>query len=418
MNNTRTMRRVLQLALLLALAALLATGCNALRGAPSEPEEAERDLQVAGGAPSNAITATARVVPAREATLTFMTSGQVVELLVQEGDTVQEGDVIARLDTTLLDAQIERAEAAVAVAEAQLEQVRTGAHEAQIAELENTIQASRAAASAAIAERDAIQSSGPSPADIAKAQLAAHQLYIMMEAERIHYDWVANSEARPDIYTDAEKEFLPTQEEYARDKYEIALANYQAAQAKVDAMTHRQATPGSVRAASAEAWAASAEAEAGQAQLDLLLAGPREQDIAIAEAVVSQAQAELARARMERQRAELVAPFSGTVSEIYIRNMQYVTAGEPILLLADMSSLHVQTTDLSELDVAALAPGDTVYVTFDALPGEEYEGRVTRIAPKAEDSVAANFMVTVEVANLPPVVRWGMTAFVEVPRTQ
>src|SRR5690606_3933583 len=179
MNNTRTMRRVLQLALLLALAALLATGCNALRGAPSEPEEAERDLQLTGRAPSHAITATARVVPAREATLTFITYRQAVELRVQEGDAVQRGDVIARPDASALAVQIERAEAAVAVADAQLEQVRPGAHQAQLAELENTIQACTAAASAAIAGLDAMQSSGPSPADIAKGQLAAPPLYIV-----------------------------------------------------------------------------------------------------------------------------------------------------------------------------------------------------------------------------------------------
>lgn len=418
MNNTRSMRRVLQLSLLLLLAVFLATGCNALQGTPSETDDGGEDLEVTGGGTPNAVTATARVIPAREATLTFTTSGQVVELLVEEGTVVQEGDVIARLDTTLLDAHIERAEAAVAVAQAQLEQVRSSTHEAQLQELENTIQASNAAASAAIAERDAIQSSGPSAADVAKAQLVAQELYIMAETERIHYDWVSNTETRPDSYTDEEKEFLPTQEELARDKYEVAMHQYQAAQARVEAISHRTANPGSVRAASAEAWAASAEAEAGQARLDMMLAGPLTEDIAVAQAVITQAEAELARARLERERTELVAPFSGTVSELYINNMQYIASGEPILLLADMAGLQVRTTDLSELDVAVLEPGDMVYVTFDALPGEEYEGRVDRIAPKAADSAAANFMVTVSVDDIPDVIRWGMTAFVEVPTAE
>lgn len=367
---------------------------------------------------SDVVTATARLVPAREATLAFVLSGQMIELAVEEGSTVEAGDVLAQLDTTLLDAEVERAEAAVAVADANLDVTQLGPHESQIAESEANIQAATAASVVASAQRDILQNTVPSPSEIARAQVTAQQAYIMMEAERTHYDWVSNTDSRPDEYSEAEKEFLPTQEQLAYQKYQVMLARYNAAESKLDAISHQEANPAEVRAASADLWAASAEAGAQQADLDLLLAGTPSEDIAVAEALVAQAEAQLEMAELARDNAVLIAPFAGTVSEMYLQEAQFAPAGEPVLLLADLNGLHVQTTDLSELDVAGLRAGDVAYVAFDALPGQEFEAEVSRIAPRAQEGDTVNFTVTVALKEVPPGVRWGMTALVEIPRNQ
>ena len=57
--------------------------------------------------------------------------------------------------------------------------------------------------------------------------------------------------------------------------------------------------------------------------------------------------------------------------------------GLPVLLLADLENLQVETTDLGEIDVAQIVVGDTAIVTFDALPELVLEGTVVSIAPKA-----------------------------------
>ncbi|MFQ5925260.1 MAG: efflux RND transporter periplasmic adaptor subunit, partial [Dehalococcoidia bacterium] len=55
------------------------------------------------------------------------TGGRIVEIAVDEGDEAEVGDVVARLDATDLDAQIEAAEAAVEVAKATLNQAEVAA---------------------------------------------------------------------------------------------------------------------------------------------------------------------------------------------------------------------------------------------------------------------------------------------------
>ena len=53
-------------------------------------------------------------------------------------------------------------------------------------------------------------------------------------------------------------------------------------------------------------------------------------------------------------------------------------------------------------------------VTFDALPDLVLEGTVISIAPKADQGSGVNFPVVIELSEIPPALRWGMTAFVDI----
>jgi HlyD family secretion protein len=80
-----------------------------------------------------------------------------------------------------------------------------------------------------------------------------------------------------------------------------------------------------------------------------------------------------------------------------------------------MSNLHIETTDLSEVDVARVSLGQPVHVTFDALKGKTLIGRVTRIAPMSSATQGGvNYTVLVELDQLDPALRWGMTAFTDI----
>jgi multidrug resistance efflux pump len=153
---------------------------------------------------------------------------------------------------------------------------------------------------------------------------------------------------------------------------------------------------------------------AQQAQLDRLLAGASEEDIAVLEASVAQAQAGLDRAKAVRQQAEISAPFDGTISDVLIRSGQYVNAGQPIVLLGDLNGMQIETTDLNEKDVAGLQIGDQVLVTFDALPGVRAEGTIAKIAPKSSKTTGVNYAVTIDLAQIPEGLRWGMTALADI----
>lgn len=118
------------------------------------------------------------------------------------------------------------------------------------------------------------------------------------------------------------------------------------------------------------------------------------------------------------KKAVLRAPFTGTVNEMYVHEGEVVSPGTPVMLLADLSTLQVETTDLNENDVVKVAVGDKVIVTFEALPDVEVEGTVTRIALKSSEGVGVNYTITIEIDEIPEAIRWGMTAYVEIPLEQ
>lgn len=115
------------------------------------------------------------------------------------------------------------------------------------------------------------------------------------------------------------------------------------------------------------------------------------------------------------KKAVLRAPFAGSVNEMYVHEGEMVSPGTPVMLIADLSTLRIETTDLNENDVVKVSVGDKVIVTFEALPDVEVEGKVTEIALKASQGVGVNYTIIVELDDMPEVIRWGMTAYVEIP---
>jgi multidrug efflux pump subunit AcrA (membrane-fusion protein) len=142
--------------------------------------------------------------------------------------------------------------------------------------------------------------------------------------------------------------------------------------------------------------------------------GPDPEDIAVSEARLENAKAQLASAEAALEDLELLAPFSGVVSEIHINPSEWVAPGQPVLLIADLDHLRVETTDLGEIDVAQIFTGDVATITFDALPDLEIMGEITRIAPKATGTSGVNYTVIIELDEIPKELRWGMSAFIDV----
>ncbi|HSN68056.1 MAG TPA: biotin/lipoyl-binding protein, partial [Thermoanaerobaculia bacterium] len=84
----------------------------------------------AGGA--TVLNATGYVTARRQATVSSKVTGKVVEVRIEEGMTVAEGDVLARLDASRTGAELRLAEAQAAAAESALEELRVRIAEAQL----------------------------------------------------------------------------------------------------------------------------------------------------------------------------------------------------------------------------------------------------------------------------------------------
>lgn len=108
----------------------------------------------------------------------------------------------------------------------------------------------------------------------------------------------------------------------------------------------------------------------------------------------------LAAMESEQQPARQMAirsPFAGTVIERLATEGAYVTTGEPLYRIADLSRVWVQL-DAYERDLPALAVGQTVQVMVEALPDQSFEGRVAFIDPTVDPQLRTA-RVRVEVGN-------------------
>lgn len=91
------------------------------------------------------ISATGRIEPRQESALSFTTPGRIAEVLVAEGQQVQAGAPLIRVDSRELVAQVAAARATLAQAEADLQQLQEGATREEIAQARAQVDAARGA---------------------------------------------------------------------------------------------------------------------------------------------------------------------------------------------------------------------------------------------------------------------------------
>jgi HlyD family secretion protein len=135
--------------------------------------------------------------------------------------------------------------------------------------------------------------------------------------------------------------------------------------------------------------------------------GPNPDDIAALEARIQAAQATL-------NLAQIQATFDSTVTEVQIKPGDQASAGKVAFRLDDLSKLLVDVR-VSEVDINRVTLGQAVSLTFDAIPGQVYNGLVTKIANTGGTSQGVvEFVVTVELADADERVKPGMTAAVNI----
>ncbi len=404
------------------------------------------------------VSAEGRIVPLKDTDLAFLLGGEVVEILVSEGDEVAAGEPLIRLIDTdqqlavqqaeagLMQAQanLQTAEAGLGQAQASLESAKLGVTAAevqldiltadltaeQLAVQESQVDVAEASITQASGNRAAVLE-GPTAGQIAAAEAQVQAAQAALLAPRNRLDQLQRDGADED------------QIRQAQLAYNAAVANVQAAQANL-ADLQAGATSGQQQAANAGVSAAVAQRDAAQANLNLSLAGPQAEQVRVAEVGVEQAELQVSTAELAVQQAEvqvqnaqngvaeaeaavdaaqaaldktvLTAPFAGTVATVDAKIGQVATPGIPVVSIADFSGWQIETTDLTELNVVSVRRGLPVEVTIDAFPGEALAGTVTDIA-SVSDLVLGDvtYMVTIDIDDtndLP--LRWGMTAFINV----
>lgn len=370
---------------------ILLTLVIGLAACAAEGEEAaEEEIEVVSverGSLTTAVASSGSVLPKAEVDLAFGVGGQVAEVAVETGATVEAGDVLVRLETADLEFEVQSAEAALQSAEAQLAQIKAGARAEEIT-------AAEAQYRSALAQYRKVRS-GPSEEEITIAEADLQKADAALKQAQAAYDAIA---WRP------EASMLPQSLnlEQATLSYEQALANYELVRKG---------------AASEDQEVAWRNAENAKARLDMLRAGPTAEEVAVAEVAVERAQIALDAARYQLTKARLVAPRSGIIERVDVEVGEFVVPQAPILTLIDNADYQVEV-EIDEIDIGWVDVGQPVLVMLDAFPGRALEGEILKIASTAtvDTGGVISYRGTVAIKPTDLAIRSGMSVNTEIVR--
>jgi HlyD family secretion protein len=324
------------------------------------------------------IGATGEVRSKQTTDLLWKTSGTVETVSASEGDQVQAGDRLAELKQTSLPQNVITAQAELVNNQKALEDLHTRANDAKIQALQNI-------ATYAEAYKDAQYQLDNFTVPIDQADLDTMEALDVMEkrlqAARLAfepYKYLASSNATREDLLDALNQ---AQSDYntavKRLEYEYSL---EIAQANLEKARQDYAK-----------WSN----------------GPDPDEIAATQARIAASQATLSQAWIE-------APFAGTITQAHPQPGDQVAPNTPAFRLDDLSTLLVDVL-VSEVDINQVEGGQDATLTFDAILGKEYHGKVTDVARigTAQQGVV-EFVVTVELTDADEQVKPGMTAAVNI----
>ncbi len=408
-----------------------------------------KTVKVARTAIESTIDSTGTLSAERVLPLGFTSSGTVKEVLVKQGDDVVTGQTLARLDTTDLELAVKQAEVSLQSSEASLAKAKKGPSEEDIAAAKAAVasaQANLADLQAPLSDLDKqladlsvtqaqnslasaqanLDSLNAGPTDIEKqlAQASIDQAKDSLWGAQASRDGIAgNKGASGSSKTSAEAQVAS-----AETGVQVAQLNYDklmqppkdtdiaAAQSQVNnalvAVKTAQLNRDKQTQPAKESAIASARSQLVQAESSLagLLASPKAEDIAVAEAQVAQAQVGLESAKNKLSDAIMAAPFDGQVVSWNVYVNDPAGAAVQVGSLADLSRNHVDVS-IDETQISDITVGQTVHVTLDAFPEQEITGTVSAIDQLSTVTQGiVNYNVRVDIAGTDLPLRPGMTA--------
>jgi HlyD family secretion protein len=329
------------------------------------------------------------VVDAEAVELVFPLAGRL-RRVVEEGQTVAAGQVLAELEAGELEADLDQARQARRAAEEEV--ARAGAQlAASVQEVRRAragLEAVRAHAQQALAAWSAAQArlaelrASPGQAEVRQGEAAA-------EAARAAWEETRRVlEVQERLFREGATS--QAQLEVARAQHDAARARYQQAQAHLDRIRQGPgrevlwAAEEQVKQAHYAYLAALSQEEQARAAWSAAQAAARQSQAVLRAARARVAQAAAAeRAAGERlRRAVLKAPFAGTVTRVYVREGATVSPGVPVLTVAGLA--RWVTAEVEEADVGKIRVGQEARVSADAYPGLRLTARVTRVAGQVE----------------------------------
>jgi len=164
---------------------------------------------------------------------------------------------------------------------------------------------------------------------------------------------------------------------------------------------------------------ADATFKAAQQRYGQAAEGSRKEDIAIAQANLNEAGANLGLSRVNLNYAVLHAPSSGIITVREAELGEVVAPGTPVVTIADLDHIWLRAY-IAETDLGSIHWGQDANITTDTYPGKQYHGRISFIASDAEftpksvqtyqERVTLVYRIKIDIDNLDHELKPGMPA--------
>ena len=363
--------------------------------------------------------------------LSFKTSGQISNIYVNQGDKVKAGQYITKLDNQQLSIQLLQAKAQRDLAQAELDKLLAGATEEEIQSATNTVNNKEKDLENTIAStvQSRINTYEDALNNMADSYLYVYNAYSKIKEIQNDYfpDYSQDSLAVKDaedhlkliieemeFYLDkAEADNTESNIDYALNNFEINLSKTKAelntvrtimdksdykntisSADKTSVDTHRgyintelvsvvtdkQAISSVIISNKSSIDLAQAALTTAQDSLTLLTAEPRDEDIALYQAQLDGAQANVSILQAQLNDTYIVAPFDGTITNIEKYVGEVISPSQAVASIIPSEDLEIEV-DIYEEDVVSMKVGNPVRITLVAFPDYEFIGRVIFINP-------------------------------------
>lgn len=385
------------------------------------------------------ITSTGQMIALTSVDIRSKAGGRVDQILVEEGDLVTKGQLLARIDPSDTKTTVEQAQADVQSSQARADAAKVSysleikSRRSAVEDAKNAVRIAQvrferaqtlastqpeltssslrqARAELATQEQAQIQlqtveipqlrADARGSSDRAKADLEAAQAEYERQQQLFRQDYVSKSavdRARAALASaqsafDSASQKMTTVEKDIDVRVRQQKARLEQAQATVRSAVANQSRDTNVGRDLAEAKAnlVQARLNLSQAQDGLLNIQARAADSRSAQASTVRSRVTLENAQVQLASTTVLSPRDGVVTKKYLEAGTIIppgtstfSEGTAILQISDTTRMFVECA-VDEADVASVKLGQDVRVTVEAYPGHQLEGKVTRINPSAE----------------------------------
>ncbi|MBW4481038.1 MAG: HlyD family efflux transporter periplasmic adaptor subunit [Tildeniella torsiva UHER 1998/13D] len=308
-----------------------------------------------------------------ETNLGAKVGGRIAEITVREGDAVQVGQVVARLDDAELQAQLAATEAQVAAARQQVNQaqLQVAVVESQIQEAQLTLQQSQGETAGRVSQSEA--SVAAAQAQLAEARARAQETLAALalaQGDRDRFATLAAQGAVPQQQLDqAQTQVETTQATLSARQSAVAAAQQQVSAAQ-GSLTQAQTTEFNPEIRTAQVQRLQTQQDQARAQL------------AGAEANLKQAQAAQAEAEARRDDLAIKSPIAGVVVTRTAEPGEVLAAGATVLTLVNLDQVYLRGY-IPQGEVGRVRVGQTAHIFLDSAPDQPLAATVAAVDAEA-----------------------------------